>query len=65
MTGSDLLLTHVPELRFRSRRVFAALIALASFAVATTAMIIVDWRHPLVRCVGNVRSHTECRRSVW
>ncbi|MEK7785963.1 MAG: hypothetical protein AAB658_11165 [Chloroflexota bacterium] len=42
MIGSEALLSHVPELRARPRRLIAALIALASFSLASAAMIAID-----------------------
>lgn len=54
ITGSDLLLAHVPELRSRSRRVLAALIAVVSFALATAAMITVDVLWPEWTLLGQI-----------
>jgi protein-S-isoprenylcysteine O-methyltransferase Ste14 len=54
MAGSSILLSHVPELRARSRRLLAALIALASFAVATAAMIAVDVLWPQWTLLGQI-----------
>lgn len=54
MTGSSILLSHVPELRARSRRLLAALIAVASFALATAAMIVVDVLWPEWTLLGQI-----------
>lgn len=54
MTGSDALIAHVPELRARSRRVIALLIALTSFAAATAGMMAVDRLWPQWTAVGQV-----------
>ncbi len=54
MTGSSLLLSHVPELRARSRRLLAALIAVASFAVATAVMVTVDVLWPEWTLLGQI-----------
>lgn len=54
MTGFDILLSRVPELRARSRRLLAGLIALASFALATAAMIAVDALWPRWTALGQI-----------
>jgi protein-S-isoprenylcysteine O-methyltransferase Ste14 len=54
MSASDALLSHVPELRARSRRLLAALIALASFAAAMAAMIVVDVLWPEWTLLGQI-----------
>jgi len=54
MTGSSILLSHVPELRARSRRLLALLIALASVALATAAMIAVDVLWPEWTLLGQI-----------
>jgi protein-S-isoprenylcysteine O-methyltransferase Ste14 len=54
MTGSSILLSHVPELRLRSRRLLAILIAVASFALATAAMIAVDVLWPEWTLLGQI-----------
>ena len=54
MTGSDILFSHVPELRSPLRRLLAALIAVASFALATAAMIAVDVLWPEWTLLGQI-----------
>jgi protein-S-isoprenylcysteine O-methyltransferase Ste14 len=54
MTGSEILLAHVPELRTRSRRLIAALIAAGSFAIASAAMIVVDVLWPRWTALGQI-----------
>jgi protein-S-isoprenylcysteine O-methyltransferase Ste14 len=54
MTGPEALFAHVPELRSPLRRLIALLIALASFAAATAAMIVVDWRWPQWTALGQI-----------
>ena len=54
MPASDPLLSHIPELRLRSRRLLAMLIALASFTVATAAMVAVDVLWPEWTLLGQI-----------
>src|SRR3989304_8099790 len=52
MNGSEAVLNHVPELKQRSRRVIALLIALSCFALATAGMVIVDVLWPQWTALG-------------
>jgi protein-S-isoprenylcysteine O-methyltransferase Ste14 len=54
MTGSSILLSHVPELRAWSRRLLAMLIAVAAFALATAAMIVIDQLWPAWTPLGQI-----------
>jgi len=54
MTGSEILLAHVPELQARSRRLIAASIAAGSFAIASAAMIVVDVLWPRWTALGQM-----------
>jgi protein-S-isoprenylcysteine O-methyltransferase Ste14 len=53
-TGADALFTHVPELRDPARRMLVGLTALASFAVATAVMLLVDLFWPAWTGLGQV-----------
>src|SRR3989304_2785772 len=54
MNGSEAVLNHVPELKQRSRRVIALLIALSCFALATAGMVIVDVLWPQWTALGQI-----------
>src|SRR3990172_2254944 len=54
MTHSDAILNHVPELKHRSRRIIALLIALSCFALATAGMVIVDALWPQWTALGQI-----------
>ena len=54
MNGSEAVLNHVPELKQRSRRVIALLLALSCFALATSGMVIVDSLWPQWTGLGQI-----------
>ena len=54
MTNSNPILDHVPELKHRSRRLSALLIALSCFAAATSGMVIVDSLWPQWTAAGQI-----------